>query len=70
MKFGTSTTVLVAALLGAATVVSANRDDAYYVNGVTNPNVQMQKMYWHEGRNVLEDLDQFEKLYVSYHSCA
>lgn len=61
-----STLALAAALASHAT---ANKDDTYYNNGVTNPNVE-EKMYWHEGRNVLEDLSQFDKLYVTYHSCA
>jgi len=56
--------------LAALSLVSANKDDAYYAGGITNPNVDEEKMYWHEGRNVLEDLSQFQKLYVSYHNCA
>ena len=74
MKFATATSTLLASslivVLATTSGVSANRDDTYYTNGVTNPNVELQKMYWHEGRNVLEDLSQFDKLYVSYHSCA
>jgi len=27
-------------------------------------------MYWHEASNVIQDLDQFSKLYVVYHNCA
>ena len=68
MKFATSTLALLLAAL--ASTASANKEDTYYANGVVNPNIEEQKMYWHEGRNVLEDLDQFDKLYVSYHSCA
>ena len=61
---------LLLAVAALTTTASSNRDDTYYTNGITNPNVEQQKMYWHEGRNVLEDLDQFDKLYVTYHSCA
>jgi hypothetical protein len=50
-------------------VVTANKDESYYANGITNPNVR-QKMYWKEGYNVLQDLDQFAALYVTYHNCA
>ena len=49
--------------------VAANKDESYYVNGITNPNVR-EKMYWKEGYNVLQDLDQFAALYVTYHNCA
>jgi hypothetical protein len=51
-------------------VVEASKDSySYYANGITNPNIK-EKMYWREGYNVLEDLDQFAALYVTYHSCA
>ncbi|CAB9525858.1 expressed unknown protein [Seminavis robusta] len=60
--------ILLAPLLLAA-LAHANKDSTYYNNGVTNPNVE-QAMYWHEGWNVLEDLSQFDKLYVTYHHCA
>lgn len=65
MKFATASALLVAGL-GS---VTANKDDSYYANGVTNPNIN-EKMYWKEGYNVLEDLDQFDALYITYHSCA
>jgi hypothetical protein len=60
--------LLVTPLLLAA-LVTANKDDAYYANGVTNPNTA-EPMYWHQGYNVLQDLSQFDKLYVTYHNCA
>lgn len=48
----------------------ANRDDTYYAEGVVNPNTAHNAMYWKEPSNVLQDLDQFDKLYVQYHECA
>jgi len=56
-------------LLGAFAVVSAVKDDEYYRAGMGNPNVDL-KMYWADAHNVLEDLDQFQYLYVQYHNCA
>jgi len=38
-------------------------------SGFTNPNVK-NKMYWKDAYNVLEDLDQFSALYITYHNCA
>jgi hypothetical protein len=61
--------LLVATQWLLAAVVTANKDDTYYANGVTNPNIK-ESMYWHQGYNVLQDLSQFDKLYVTYHSCA
>jgi hypothetical protein len=61
----------VAAVLAASTaLVNANKDETYYANGVVNPNIADQKMFWKEGYNVLEDLSEFDALYVTYHSCA
>lgn len=60
------------ALLGLALIVSAvgaEKDGSYYAAGVTNPNID-KEMYWREPYNILEDLDQFSKLYVRFHSCA
>lgn len=48
---------------------TASKDDSYYPAGVSNPNVN-NEMYWKEPHNVLQDLDQFEKLYIEFHSCA
>lgn len=59
--------LLVSALLVA--LAAANKDDTYYINGIESPN-QGEKMYWGEGVNVLEDLEQFDALYVTYHNCA
>jgi hypothetical protein len=60
---------LVAAPLLLAALVAGNKDDTYYAHGVTNPNTA-EPMYWHQGYNVLQDLSQFDKLYVTYHNCA
>ena len=54
--------VLSTAALGA-------KDNAYYPNGITNPNIKRQ-MYWHDASNVLTDLSQFSELYVQFHACA
>lgn len=51
-----------------ASAVLAVKDDSYYRNGVTNPNVD-ERMYWHAPYNVLEDLTKFKKLYVKHHAC-
>lgn len=57
-------------LLWALTVrVEAEKDSTYWPPGKTNPNVK-KKMYWHDSFNVLQDIDQFDKLYVVYHNCA
>lgn len=49
--------------------IHAEKDDSYYRRGVTNPNTR-KEMYWKEPYNVLQDLDQFDKLYIQIHSCA
>ena len=59
--------VLVSALLVA--LAAANRDDAYYVGGIASPN-QGERMYWGDSLSVLQDLSQFDALYVTYHNCA
>ena len=51
-----------------ASAVLAAKDDSYYSNGITNPNIK-EKMYWHAPYNVLQDLSEFKKLYVKHHSC-
>jgi hypothetical protein len=56
-------------LASLAAVVVAYKDTSYYPAGTSNPNVDT-KMYWRDAINVLEDLDQFSKLYVKYHTCA
>jgi hypothetical protein len=66
MKTETMTSVLVSLMLASA--ASAAKDDSYYRNGVTNPNVE-ERMYWHEPYNVLQDLSKFKKLYVKMHAC-
>lgn len=68
MKFTSAITVLLAAACSSLPFASASKDDSYYPNGVTNPNVN-DKMYWKEPYNVLEDIDQFDALYVTFHSC-
>lgn len=50
-------------------MVSAEKDTSYYpYPGFVNPNVNY-KMYWKDAENVLSDLDQFSKLYISHHGC-
>lgn len=51
-----------------ASAVSGSKDDSYYPLGYSNPNVN-SKMYWKDSINVLQDIDQFEKLYVQFHQC-
>lgn len=52
-----------------AVSVYADKDSSYYPPGMYNSNVE-EKMYWKEGINVLQDLSQFDKLYVQFYSCA
>ena len=56
-------------LLAAATFVAAEKDSGYYGDGKQNPN-KKNSHYWKEAKNVLQDLDQFDALYVKYHNCA
>lgn len=50
-------------------MVAADKDSNYYAPGTWNPNIE-DKMYWNDAHNVLEDLAQFDKLYVQFHNCA
>jgi len=52
-----------------SSVVLAEKDGDYYYPGVSNPNAEKHKMYWKDSINVLQDLDQFEALYIKYHGC-
>ena len=52
----------------AIAAVSADKDGSYYPEGMENPNVN-KKMYWAEAGNVLDDLSQFDALYVTHHNC-
>ena len=58
---------VVAALLLAA-LAYAERDSAFYPDGMENPNVN-SKMYWADSNNVLDDLSQFDALYITHHGC-
>lgn len=60
--------VKVIALLLAASV-RAEKDNAFYPDGMENPNVN-NKMYWADSINVLDDLSQFDALYITHHGCA
>lgn len=55
-------------LSGLFTSSQAARDNDYYFPSFVNPNAK-NKMYWKDSVNVLEDLDQFESLYITYHHC-
>lgn len=61
-----SVLVLAAFLLAAS---HGEKDSAYYPEGFSNPNVN-EKMYWRDASNVLEDIAEFDALYVRYHGCA
>ena len=52
-----------------AIVVSAEKDSAFYPDGMENPNVN-NKMYWADSMNVLEDISKFDSLYITHHGCA
>ena len=49
--------------------VGAVKDGDYYIGGFENPNTK-HEMYWKDSMNVLQDLDQFSSLYITYHGCA
>ena len=55
-------------LIAPAAVVLASKDTRYYAPGTFNPNMN-SKYYWKNSLNVMQDLDQFESLYVQYHGC-
>lgn len=65
----TNAVVVLVSLAVLATHAAAEKDSSYYPADVSNPNVE-DRMYWKDSQNVLEDLDQFSKLYVKYHTCA
>eukprot|EP00594_Rhizosolenia_setigera_P011665 CAMPEP_0178961550 /NCGR_PEP_ID=MMETSP0789-20121207/13778_1 /TAXON_ID=3005 /ORGANISM="Rhizosolenia setigera, Strain CCMP 1694" /LENGTH=523 /DNA_ID=CAMNT_0020645415 /DNA_START=125 /DNA_END=1696 /DNA_ORIENTATION=- len=45
------------------------KDSQYYsYPGFINPNTYF-KMYWDDSYDILEDIDQFDHLYISYHKC-
>lgn len=52
-----------------AVVGRANKDSSFYPEGMENPNVK-DKMYWANAINVLEDISQFDALYITHHGCA
>ena len=52
-----------------ATSARAEKDNAFYPDGMENPNVN-NKMYWADSINVLDDLSQFDALYITHHGCA
>jgi hypothetical protein len=60
--------LLILLLLLLPTQSEAAKDNDYYFPGFTNPNTN-NKMYWKDSIGVLQDLDQFEYLYVAYHHC-
>jgi hypothetical protein len=51
-----------------AFLIWAEKDGDYYQPGLMNPNTQ-NAMYWKDSKKILEDLSQFEALYISYHNC-
>ena len=56
-------------ILLLATFVAADKDTGYYADGKSNPNTK-KSHYWRDAINVLQDLNQFDALYVQYHNCA
>jgi hypothetical protein len=55
-------------LLCVVGAVFAEKDSRYYPPGRSNPNVN-DRYYWKNSLNVMQDLDQFESLYVEYSGC-
>lgn len=60
---------VVVVLLLLLSLAAAEKDSAFYPDGMENPNVD-RKMYWADAMNILEDISQFDALYVSHHGCA
>lgn len=58
----------VVSFLLLATMATATKDANYYPGGTSNPNVN-NPMYWNDAVNVLQDLKQFQALYIKFHSC-
>ena len=54
-------------LVAVANAVTAERYTNYNVGG-SNPNLD-NPMYWSDAVNVLQDLKQFQALYIKFHSC-
>ena len=59
----------VLALVLLAAVVKAEKDSAIYPDGMENPNVN-NRMYWADSVSILEDISQFDALYITHHGCA
>ena len=57
----------VSLILGSS-FVCAEKDSNPYPWG-DNPNNHAFQMYWNDARNVLQDLDKFQALYIKYHGC-
>jgi hypothetical protein len=49
-------------------LASGAKDNDYYFPGFVNPNTEYA-MYWKDSINILQDLDQFESIYITYHHC-
>lgn len=49
--------------------VTADKDGSYYKAGAGNPNIY-QSMYWKDANDILQDLSQFQYLYVEFQHCA
>ena len=67
MKFSNGLLGLLVAIVYEYTL--ASKDAHYFTPGTSNPNLN-EAMYWRDAINVLQDLNQFQYLYVSFHSCA
>jgi hypothetical protein len=55
-------------VVSALVAVAAEKDSAYYPDGMENPNLD-DKMYWADAMNVLEDISEFDALYITHHGC-
>ena len=60
---------VLATLLSSASLVAADKDTHYFTNGKSNPN-ERYSHYYREGLNVVQDLADFDKLYVKFQNCA
>lgn len=64
--------MMLACIILACSIIStpatAEKDSNMYPWGY-NPNNQRFKMYWKDASNVLQDLNDFQSLYVTYEGC-
>lgn len=62
-------TIMIVVCSFALDEVHGAKDNSYYpYPEFVNPNTYY-RMYWKDAANVIEDMDEFESLYIKYHGC-